>query len=360
MTLVDDLTAIAAIPAPTFAEEKRVEWLERRLDGRPGRRHRDEVGNLIWQWGEGPPRVLLAAHLDTVFPVGTQLEFHRDGDHLIGPGVGDNAAAVAVAVAVVEDLLGDYPPPAPGAVAFTVGEEGLGNLRGADAACRALAPEAFVALEGHMLEAAIVDGVGSLRARVAVAAPGGHSWSDRGAPSAIHELLRLAASLLAHSRPEAPVNVGTIGGGRSVNAIADAAEMLVECRSIDQAALDRFDAELQGLSVGRGCELAVEVLGRRPGGSLSRDSELFAAVMAVRAELELEPEPAAASTDANAAMALGVPALCIGVSRGSGMHSLSERIDLTTLPLGVAQLRSLLERLLAPPTRPTTATARPT
>ncbi len=350
MSLVEDLIAIASIPAPTFAEDARAEWLEKRLSGLPGRRRRDEVGNLIWEWGEGRPRALLAAHLDTVFPAETPLEFQRDGDYLVGPGVGDNAAAVAVAVDVVSGLLGEVSL-APGAVAFTVGEEGLGNLRGAAHACRELAPEAFVALEGHMLESAVVDAVGSVRARFAVSAPGGHSWSDRGMPSAIHELVGLAGELLALGAPGAPVNVGTIAGGRSVNTLADHAELLVECRSVEQPPLDRFEAALGELAVSAGCKLEVELLGRRPGGSLGRDSELFAAIGAVRSQLGLEPKLAAASTDANAAHALGVPALCIGVARGSGMHSVTEKIDLTTLPTGAEQLRELLLRLLVEPTK---------
>ncbi|MFN8217881.1 MAG: M20/M25/M40 family metallo-hydrolase [Solirubrobacterales bacterium] len=357
MSAVEDLLAIAAIPAPTMAEEARAEWLAARLEGLPGRRRRDAVGNLIWEWGEGRPRVLLAAHLDTVFPAETPLEFRRDGDDLIGPGVGDNAAAVAVAVEVVAELLEERAL-APGAVAFTVGEEGLGNLRGALHACRELAPEAFVALEGHMLETVVVDAVGSVRARVSVSAPGGHSWSDRGQPSAIHELVAVASALLAMSAAEAPVNVGTISGGRSVNTLADRAELVVECRSISQRALDRFEAELAELAVGPGCELAVEPLGRRPGGSLPRDSQLFAAIAAVREELGLPLELGAASTDANAAHALGVPALCIGVAAGSGMHSLGERIDLATMATGAAQLRALLLALLAEKTE-SGASARP-
>jgi acetylornithine deacetylase/succinyl-diaminopimelate desuccinylase-like protein len=209
-----------------------------------------------------------------------------------------------------------------------------------------------------MLEAAVVDAVGSVRARITVTAAGGHSWSDRGAPSAIHELFRLGPPLLALAAPEAPVNVGTIVGGRSVNTIADRAEMVIEQRAIDQAELDRFAAALDRLEGAEGCRVEVELLGRRPGGGLARDSELFAAVTEVRAELGLEPALAAASTDANAACALGIPAICIGVSRGSGMHSLSERIDLDTLPTGAAQLRALLVRLLEQPTTPTAAAAR--
>src|SRR6185312_8078720 len=133
--------------------------------------------------------------------------------HLVGPGVGDNAAAVAVAIHAVEELLGHGPLEA-GAVAFTVGEEGRGNLRGASVLCRSLQPEAFIALEGHGLGEVLVDALGSARARVDASGPGGHSWEDRGTASAVHGLLGLAAEIAELGTEDAPVNIGTIGGGR--------------------------------------------------------------------------------------------------------------------------------------------------
>ena len=136
---------------------------------------------------------MVAAHVDTVFATETDLTVRTSGDDLVGPGIGDNAAAVAVAVNVVEELLGGDAL-APGAVAFTVGEEGLGNLRGAIAAVHSIAPDAFIALEGHGLDEVLVEAVGSVRARVRVSGPGGHSWEDRGTPSAIDGLTALAAS----------------------------------------------------------------------------------------------------------------------------------------------------------------------
>src|SRR5262249_53805875 len=152
----DDLLALAAVPAPTFAEAPRLEWLERRLDGAPGRRARDAIGNLIWSWGDGAPRLLLLAHVDTVFPTEVPLGCERAGERLAGPGIGDNAAAVVATTHAVRELL-ERGPAAPGAVAFTVGEEGLGDLRGARAACDALRPEAALAVEGHGLEQVLVD-----------------------------------------------------------------------------------------------------------------------------------------------------------------------------------------------------------
>jgi tripeptide aminopeptidase len=346
VTIVDDIVELALTPAPTFAEEARLAWLERRLDGQPGRRWRDDVGNLVWAWGDGPTRLLLAAHVDTVFPGDTELRVDRVGDDLVGPGVGDNAAAVAVAVDVVGRLLREGGGLDPGAVVFTVGEEGLGNLRGAHGACELLAPELFIALEGHLLESVLVDAVGSVRARVDVTGPGGHSWSDRHTPSAIHALADLIAAARSAAADDAPVNVGTIEGGRSVNTIADRAAMVVECRSVDPRRLEEFSETLEGLRVPTSLELEVEVLGRRPGGSLPPDSPLVRVALEARRELGLAQVTGAGSTDANAALARGIPAICLGVSYGHGMHSLGERIAVPSLKLGAAQLELVLRRVL--------------
>lgn len=345
MTLIDDLVALATTPAPTFEEGPRLRWLERRLAGAPGELRRDRVGNLIWTWGDGPPRVVVAAHVDTVFPAPTPLRVERVCGDLVGPGIGDNAAAVAVAVTVVEELL-TAGIPAPGAVAFTVGEEGLGNLAGATAVCEDLEVGAFIALEGHGLEEVIVDAVGSVRVHLQVTGPGGHSWVDRGAPSAITGLLEALGPLTALGTADAPVNVGTIAGGRSVNTIADAAECLIERRALDQAPLEAFTAAAGSLAVTPPLALAAEVVGNRPAGRLDRDAPLLRAVLDARAELGLPATLGAGSTDANAAIARGIPALCIGVAEGSGMHSLQERIDAASLERGAAQLRAVLGRLL--------------
>jgi tripeptide aminopeptidase len=343
--IVDDLLAIARTPAPTFAEEARLAWLERRLGRLPGRRERDEAGNLVWSWGEGAPRVVVAAHVDTVFPAGASLEIREQNGHLVGPGVGDNAAAVAVAIHVVEELLGEASL-SPGAVAFTVGEEGLGNLKGATELCRSLRPEAFIALEGHGLDEVIVDAVGSIRARVSVSGPGGHSWEDRGTPSAVNGLLELAEGIAALGTPDAPVNIGTIGGGRSVNTIADHAELLAERRALEQEPLDTFASALGQLVLPGPLEVGIEIVGRRPAGRLERDAPLLRTVLDVREGLGLPPTLGEGSTDANAALAAGIPALCIGVARGESMHALHEWIETSSLADGAAHLREVLRALL--------------
>ena len=347
--LVEDIVALAEIPAPTFAEEARLAWLEERLSGARGRRERDGAGNLVWSWGERPPRVLVAAHVDTVFGADTPLGVSRQNGALVGPGVGDNATAVAAVVHVVESLLAECEL-APGAVVFTVGEEGPGNLRGANAACEALAPEALVAVEGHWLDRVVVDAVGSVRAQVSVSGRGGHSWDDRGRASAVHALVEIGARLLMLGSGSAPVNIGRVCGGSAVNAIAAKATLEVEMRATAESPLTTFRSELARLADAADDELAVDValIGRRPPGALRRDAPLLALVREVRAELGLPDRLAAGSSDAAVALARGIPGLCLGITTGAGMHTLSERVDTEPLALGCRQLREVLARLLSP------------
>jgi len=343
--LVDDIVEVAEIGAPTFFEEARVAWLESRLAGLPGSRRRDAVGNLIWSFGDGRPEILLTAHLDTVFAEDVPLAVTRVDSRLRGPGVGDNAAAIATVIRVVSDIAASGA--ADGlAVAFTVGEEGLGNLRGAHAVCDELKPAAMIALEGHGLDEVFVDGIGSVRARVVVRGPGGHSWVDRELPSAVHALFELGAALIAEPRAVAPVNVGVVSGGRSVNALADEAWLLIERRSLDEEPLASFVDQLGALVVTPPLTVSVEDLVRRPCGRLPRGSTLLRLVRDVRGELGLPDVLVPASTDANAALARGIPALALGVARGSGMHSVAEQIELDSLEQGRRQLELVLRRLL--------------
>jgi tripeptide aminopeptidase len=345
--LLDDLLELASVPAPTFAEEPRLAWLERRLADQPGRRERDAAGNLVWSFGEGPPRLLLLAHVDTVFQEGIPLEFERRGGRVTGPGIGDNAAAVVAVVHAVSALL-ERQPVAPGAVAFTVGEEGLGDLRGAHEACERLRPGSALAVEGHGLEHVLVDAVGSVRLRVRIIGPGGHSWYDRGTSSAIHALLAVGSELAELGRPDRPVNVGLVSGGQSINSIAAEAELVVELRALEEEPLERFEAYVRGLAVASPLSLTVELVGRRPAGRLDRADPLLATVRRVRKSLDLPDRLEAGSTDANAALVRGIPALTLGVSRGGCMHTRAEWLDADSLDLGLQQLEEVLAVLLKP------------
>ncbi len=333
MVNADELAQFAAVAAPTGNEEARAAWLERRLATAHGRRYRDAVGNLIWAFGNERPDLLVMAHLDTVFPADTELLFERDGDTLTGPGIGDNACAVLAVIWALEHVA-----PRPGlAVAFTVGEEGLGNLRGARHVCEELHPRRVIAVEGHGLERVVTEHVGSIRAHIEVTGPGGHSWWDRGTPSAVHELAWIAGWLI-----DERVNIGRFDGGSAVNAIASSAELIVELRSHDNRELDSFEAGLTALPVREPLTVAIEFLGRRGAGRVHHDHPLVADVLAVRRTLGLPETFGDGSTDANAAAALGIPAVGIGCATGAGMHTTHEQIDLKSLELGVEQLNQLL------------------
>ena len=341
----DDLVSVAKIPGPTFQEGPRVAWLEQRLEGAPGRRWRDSAGNLIWSFGDGPPDVLVTAHVDTVFGLDTPLSITRKDGHLCGPGVGDNAAAVAVAISVFSELR----VRSCSAVAFTVGEEGLGNLRGVREAVAALNPRAVIALEGHGLDRVIVDAVGSLRIRFAISGPGGHPWVDRGSPSAIHAALNIGASLTDGAIDEPLVNVGTINGGRSVNSIAERIEMLIEARSVDPALLEAFRDRIARYQLSPPLKLDIEIVGSRPAGHLDRNCDFLKQVLAVREEVGLPTTLDAGSTDANLPLALGIPAVALGVATGGNMHTDREWISEDSLRSGYLQVATIVERLTNTP-----------
>jgi tripeptide aminopeptidase len=341
-----DAVALAELHGGTGQERVRIDWLQRRLTRAPGSRYVDDIGNLVWTFGPPPYRLALLVHVDDVFDEGAARGVTQRDGWLCGPGIGDNAIAVATAVAVAEQA---GPRPWPVAVVFTVGEEGLGGLRGARHACRELAPEAVLALEGHGADRVFTSAVGSLRVRLTVTGPGGHSWWDRGRPSAVHELVRLLHELLLAADPEQlPVNVGLVDGGTGVNAIAARASATVEWRATDQAELDRQETGLAGLEVSPGLRLTAERLDRRPAGAMPLDHPLVAAVLRARRSVGLPEATGDGSTDANAALAAGIPAVALGCCEGVDMHASTERIRVGSIRAGAEQLRAVLAEVLEP------------
>jgi tripeptide aminopeptidase len=339
-----DAVALAELDGGTGRERVRTDWLLRRLHDAPGRRRVDDAGNLVWTFGPPPYRLAVLVHVDDVFGEATARGITERDGWLSGPGIGDNAVAVATAVAVAgSDLAG---PALPLVIVFTVGEEGLGGLRGARHACRELAPEAVLALEGHGIDRVFTDAVGSLRVQLTVTGPGGHSWWDRGRPSAVHELVRLLHEIIASASAERPVNAGMIDGGTGVNAIAARASAAVEWRSTDQAELDRQNAALAGLAVAAGLRLSVERRDSRPAGSVPLTHPLVAAVQRARRSVGLPATTADGSTDANAALAAGIPALALGCCEGENMHAPNERIRADSIVTGASQLSAVLQEVL--------------
>lgn len=294
------------------------------------------------------PAAIVAAHLDTVFPADTPLEPRRSPGALHGPGIGDDCLGLAALAHVARRLAAGPAPAHPVVLAATVGEEGLGDLRGARALLDACACDAFVALEGHGRDTLQTAGIGSARLRARFTGPGGHSWGDRGAPSAVHALLAAGARAIA-AAGGAHVNVGVVGGGTSVNTIAAEAAAEIDLRDADDAALeatrDRVVAALRAATP-TGIELVIEPLGRRPAGSTPPAHPLVQAARAARRAAGLPPaEENASSTDANAALGRGLPAICLGLSHGADAHRPDEYVELEPLGPGLAALEALIDAL---------------
>jgi tripeptide aminopeptidase len=347
--VVDDARRICAMPAPPFAEGPRAELVAWMLGeaGAPARI--DEAGNVVAPLGgEGPDTVVFAAHLDTVFEAGTDIAFEEREGRLAAPGIGDNSIAVAALVHLARGLH-DRPLARPVALVATVGEEGLGDLRGAKALLDAMAVGAFVAVEGQMLGSIKTAAVGSIRLRVTVRGPGGHPWGDRGTPSAVHGLVDLLAGALAEAHgADVILNVGVVQGGTAINAIAGAASAELDLRAEDDGALRAVAARVHEVLewTPDGLDVAVEPLGRRPGGRIAPDHPLVEAARRARERAGLPPaEEGASSTDANAAHGRGIPAITVGVTTGGNAHRLDEYIDLAPVGPGLASLEALADEL---------------
>jgi acetylornithine deacetylase/succinyl-diaminopimelate desuccinylase-like protein len=343
---------ICLIPAPSYEETERAHFVAAELERRGLETDIDEVGNVYARrTGRGEqPSLMLAAHTDTVFPRETPLTVTRRDGELVGPSIGDNSLGVAAMLELLS-LLDRARIETPGDLLFVanVGEEGLGNLRGIRAAVDRYAGElgGVIAIEGHNLGRVTHMGVGSKRIRAIVHGPGGHSWGAYGEPSAIHELCAAVAEMLRISVPSDPkttFNVGIIEGGVSVNTIAPRASAVIDMRSVDPEALARLASEVERIVLGRATALIrteIEVLGERPAGRVSPSAPIVQAAADILTRLGIEPTLNASSTDANIPIARGIPAICVGVTRGSGTHRVEESIQLQPIGLGMLQLALL-------------------
>jgi acetylornithine deacetylase/succinyl-diaminopimelate desuccinylase-like protein len=352
--LVQEVITICQIPAPTFEEEQRAAYvLERMTALGLDEVALDAVGNVsgrIRGTGEGPV-LLLAAHMDTVFPKETDVRVRSEGEVLRAPGVGDNSASVAVLLHVAE-LLRKSDVQLPGETIFvaTVGEEGLGNLRGIRSAVERYGPEVdyVIALDGS-LGSMVRQGVGSRRFRLLVNAEGGHSWGAFGSPSAIHSLGRMIAhisEIRVPTNPKTTFNVGTIKGGTSVNTIAAQAEAVIDMRSLDLEELKRLEERVKRIvtDVARqtGVATQMELLGDRPVGMIPEEHPLCQLVHTVHQRLGIQTRSYPSSTDGNVPLSLGIPTVTVGVTLGGNGHRFDEYIHTTPLSRGLGQVLLLI------------------
>jgi tripeptide aminopeptidase len=344
---LEEQKRITEIPAPPFKEKVRGEYYMKRMQ-ELGLKDAamDSEGNVIALRkgsGGGRPKLVVSAHLDTVFPEDVDVTVKEKDGVINAPGIGDDSRGLAAllslvkamnenSVATVGDLL----------IVGTVGEEELGNLRGVKALFRDHKDiDGFISIDGLGISRVVNQSTGSHRYEMIFKGPGGHSFQEFGLPSAIHAMGRAIAKISELQTPAEPrttFTVGTVRGGTSVNAIAAEARMAVDMRSNDTDELLKLEAKLLDLvkqavadenARWNSDKISVEIklIGDRPAGIVSMDSPIVQATQRTVASIARGPKVtfAGSSTDSNIAMSLGIPAVTIGGGgEGGNWHSRNE------------------------------------
>ena len=349
--VVERTVQLSAIPAPPMQEAARAAIVAEWWSSKGLTPTTDEVGNVWARLREGPGEALIiCAHMDMVFDADVPHGAVRDGDQLLGPGVGDDTVALA-ALTMLDELLPDDLGET--WILATVGEEGLGNLAGIRSALdnpRA-SIGAVVALEGNYLGRVVRVGVGSVRWRLTLTGPGGHAWEAAHEHSAVHETGRVIGALdsLTDSAQTAgrwTLNVGTVTGGEAINARAARAVTEIDIRADDPDTLRWLELEaMRVIEDTSRVEISVDVIGQRPAGSIPASHPMVAAAERALAGVGIEPVVGAASTDANAAYARGIPAITIGITTGGREHTLDEWISVPPIAAGMSALVSTITEL---------------
>lgn len=347
---------VQSIPAPTFQESERAEFLRHEfINAELEDLVVDPVGNLLARvrGGDGPPLVV-SAHLDSVFPQETDLSSRRSEKRIAGPGIGDNAVALAALVELAYDLRENGPTSDIWLVADTC-EEGLGNLQGMREIVARFGKgvSAYLVLEGMALGHIYHRALPAQRYRVQTKSIGGHSWIHADRSSALHQLIRVGNELTSLELPDSPkttLNIGQLHGGRSINTIADAAYMELDLRSESQLELENLAKRVESVVASfapDGAMLGLHPIGSRPSGALPQDHPLVLAAVQATKSIRRKPILAAGSTDASIPLSLGYPAVCVGLTTGGEAHSLSEYIDIPPMESGYRGLRRLIEAALS-------------
>jgi acetylornithine deacetylase/succinyl-diaminopimelate desuccinylase-like protein len=338
---------ITEIPAPPYKEKVRAEYYLKRMQELGFKDASiDSEGNVIALRkgsGGGRPKLVVSAHLDTVFPEGTDVTVKEKDGAILAPGIGDDSRGLAAVLSLIKTMnaneigtVGDL------MFVGTVGEEELGNLRGVKALFRDHADiDGFISIDGLGITRVVNQATGSHRYEMIFKGPGGHSFQEFGLPSAIHAMGRAIAKiaeLQTPSDPKTTFTVGTVVGGTSVNAIAAEARMAVDMRSDSTEELLKLEARLLDLvkqavadenARWKSDKLTVEIklIGDRPAGIVAMDSPIVQATQRAVAIVTRAPRVtfAGSSTDSNLAMSLGIPAVTIGGGgEGGNWHSRNE------------------------------------
>lgn len=348
---IEEGIAIQQIPAPTFAEQRRAEYVRQRFIALGLEAvENDPIGN-VWGVYRGVqsklPGVLVSAHTDTIFSADTDLAIRRENDLIYGAGLGDNSLGVAGMLALIRALCdANIKPTRDLWFAATTREEGLGDLGGMKAVFSHLQPyiNCVINLEGLALGHIYHAGIAVRRLHITATASGGHSWLHFGRPSAVHGIVQLGAKIAALKpalNPRTTFNIGMIDGGEAINAIATQASLWLDLRSEATANLEALEGrvrhEVRALEQ-EDLHFEVEVVGDRPAGSIPADHWLTKLAVEALAQINIQGTLEMGSTDGNVPLSQGCPAVTVGITRGGNAHRLDEYIEATPVSAGLRQI----------------------
>ncbi len=356
--LVDLAIKIQQIPAHTFSEGPRAEFVRDLF----AKEHLKDVsidmpGN-VYACLAGKDRsarpLVISAHLDTVFPNTVNLQVKKEAGRILAPGIGDNSLGVAALFGVLWGLQDkkielDHDV----WLVANVGEEGLGDLRGMRAVVERFDRNliGYLILEGLALGHIYHRAIGVKRYRVHALTAGGHSWSDYGRPSAVHELASLVTRLTSIHLPREPrttMNVGTISGGTGINVLASESICELDLRSEDPAVLLKIAAQVEKYLHDANSEdvrVDVEVVGQRPAGEIPDDHPFVQLAVNCTRDAGVDPVLTAGSTDANIPLSRGIPAVVMGITTGGGAHTTQEYINTEPVGKGMECVLRFVEKI---------------
>jgi len=344
----EDLITLTEIEAPPFKETKRALAFQAMLDkAGVDKSWIDEVGNVIGllKGTAGNRVVVLDAHLDTVFPEGTYVTVKKKGDTLYAPGIGDDTRGLAMLLAIAKSIKqAELKPKADLWLVGSVGEEGLGDLRGVKHFFREGAPkiDSWIAIDGGAVGRVNNAGLGSTRYKAVFKGKGGHSWGAFGLANPHHALgyaithFTKEAKKYTDEGPKTSFNIGRIGGGTSVNSIPFESWMEVDMRSVDANRLIKMDSifrtsmnlaveEYNATGIDDKIEVELIKIGDRPSGELPISTPLVQRAIAATTFFGEQPRLTRGSTNGNIPISLGIPAVTLGRGgKGGGAHSLGE------------------------------------
>ena len=355
---VEQAVAIQQIPAPTFEEKARAEYVAAQFRALGlSDVAVDDLFNVYGRLaGNASDRtgLMVAAHTDTVFAADTDLSVRREGDIIFGVGLGDNSIGVAGMLALAKWLRDErVTPPYDLWFVATSREEGLGDLGGMRAAFDRLRAKihGVINLEGLAFGHVYHAGIAVRRLKITAHVAGGHSWLHFGRPSATHAIIQLGAKITALQPPLTPrttYNIGMLEGGTTINAIAASASLWLDLRSEERPALAQLEAEVRSFIKALETDeltFTVEIVGDRPAGALPATHAYVQSALEVMAELGVRGSLEVGSTDANVPLSEGCPAITVGITRGGNAHRLDEYLEVSPVALGLRQLTMLLMRI---------------